>query len=458
MLCATISGPSMIEAQKQVSYLTPYVDCCELRTDLLDFHIEKLLPIPTKLLITSKPLPALEWIERTTYYASLSPHYIDVDYTFPKRSLANLKKRYPEVKWILSFHSNHYVDPLTIVPAMQGSDYIKIAVTPANHMEMLHCLTRKALLPSTATLIAMGQHGQLSRILSPILCNTFNYVAQQPVAPGQLSLDDLNRYNYHNLSSSGSIYGLIGSNPQRSLSDLSHNCLFSSLRLDSCYIKLSVQPHELSTLFSLIKDLPIRGLSVTSPLKRAVLDYLDDADTSLACGACNTLTRKSGRWIGSNTDGTGLCRVLQNHGISPYQKHIGILGSGGAAHAIAFALAENGARLYLFSRSPAYGLAAICDAKTIPLENLPSYPLDILINCLPPNVHLPQGRAPIFIDINTLEGPPHLPWQPKIIFGTELFIEQAQLQFQQWFPEKLTSKSLNDFRKNVLSISGKVMD
>ncbi|HET8720621.1 MAG TPA: shikimate dehydrogenase, partial [Nitrospira sp.] len=89
-----------------------------------------------------------------------------------------------------------------------------------------------------------------------------------------------------------------------------------------------------------------RGASVTIPHKVAALPLLDEVDaTARHIGAINTIVAENGRLCGTNTDATGALRALKE-GSAALRDEAVILGSGGAARAIAFALAgEAGIRL-----------------------------------------------------------------------------------------------------------------
>jgi shikimate dehydrogenase len=90
------------------------------------------------------------------------------------------------------------------------------------------------------------------------------------------------------------------------------------------------------------------GANVTLPLKEVALTLCSTlTDTALRCGSVNMLTREGGRWSGDSTDGVGLLLDLdRRHGFATRchgtRSRCLLLGAGGAARAVAFALADAG--------------------------------------------------------------------------------------------------------------------
>jgi shikimate dehydrogenase len=135
--------------------------------------------------------------------------------------------------------------------------------------------------------------------------------------------------------------GVIGNPVEHSLSPAIHNAAFRKLSLNYVYLAWKVD-----AIGDAIKGLRalgnFRGASVTIPHKVPFLDELEP--TARHIGAINTIVAVRGRLIGYNTDATGSVRALKEGGVTLKGRRIVILGSGGAARAIAFALAaESGA-------------------------------------------------------------------------------------------------------------------
>jgi len=133
--------------------------------------------------------------------------------------------------------------------------------------------------------------------------------------------------------------GVIGNPVEHSLSPAIHNAAFQKLGLNYVYLAFQVEDVE-GALRGLRALGNLRGASVTIPHKVAVLPYLDEIEpTARHIGSVNTIVVERGRLIGYNTDASGAIRALQTGGVTLEGRHVLMLGSGGAARAIAFALA-----------------------------------------------------------------------------------------------------------------------
>jgi len=133
--------------------------------------------------------------------------------------------------------------------------------------------------------------------------------------------------------------GIIGNPVEHSLSPAIHNAAFQALGLNCVYLAWKVE-----SIGDAIKGLRalgnFRGASVTIPHKVSAVPFLDDLEpTARHIGAINTIVAEQGRLTGYNTDATGAVRALREGGVALAGRRIVMLGSGGAARAIAFALA-----------------------------------------------------------------------------------------------------------------------
>ncbi|HEU4683380.1 MAG TPA: shikimate dehydrogenase [Nitrospira sp.] len=144
--------------------------------------------------------------------------------------------------------------------------------------------------------------------------------------------------------------GVIGNPVDHSLSPAIHNAAFRKLGLNFVYLAWRVE--SIADAICGLKALGnFRGASVTIPHKVAALPLLDEVEaTAKHIGAINTIVAREGRLTGYNTDASGALRALREAGTTPKHGRVSILGTGGAARAIAFALATDGQldHLYLF--------------------------------------------------------------------------------------------------------------
>ncbi len=149
------------------------------------------------------------------------------------------------------------------------------------------------------------------------------------------------------------VVGLLGYPVEHSFSPIIHNAAFRELGLEYVYLPFPVKPAGLARAVRGLFQAGVRGLNVTVPHKERVMDCLDEIDDyARALGAVNTVVLERGRLKGYNTDGQGFISSLQAAGFNPGGRTFLVLGAGGAARAVAFALAGSGVRkIYIANRT-----------------------------------------------------------------------------------------------------------
>ena len=133
--------------------------------------------------------------------------------------------------------------------------------------------------------------------------------------------------------------GVLGHPVKHSLSPAIHNAAFQHLGLNYVYLAFPVEdvPQAIHGIRALGN---IRGFSVTIPHKVSVMAHLDTIEpTARHIGAVNTIVKEGQTLSGYNTDASGALLALRHAGVDLDGKHVVIIGSGGAARAIAFGLA-----------------------------------------------------------------------------------------------------------------------
>ena len=119
-----------------------------------------------------------------------------------------------------------------------------------------------------------------------------------------------------------------------------HNAAFAELGLNIVYVAHDVRPKELEQAMSGIRALRYLGLSITIPHKVAALHWVDELDpVAREIGCINTVVNRQGVLTGYNSDGLGALGALRAAGVEPQGQEVALLGSGGAARAIAVTLA-----------------------------------------------------------------------------------------------------------------------
>ena len=137
-----------------------------------------------------------------------------------------------------------------------------------------------------------------------------------------------------------------------SRSPLMHNAALAALGLNWAYVPFDVAPENVEAALAGIKALGMVGVNVTVPLKETVLPFLDEvSDTVRQIGSANTIIYRDGRLYGESTDGAGFLRALEDAGQSADNRRALILGAGGSARAVAFALASRGTHCRISNRT-----------------------------------------------------------------------------------------------------------
>ena len=153
-----------------------------------------------------------------------------------------------------------------------------------------------------------------------------------------------------------SVYAeVIGDPIAHSKSPLIHNFWLNKLGIDAEYRATHVLPENLNSfLIERNGDDDWRGCNITIPHKRSVLPFLDHLDSSASeVGAVNTVVLRDWYLWGYNTDAKGfLDPILPMLKADPTYRFASIIGSGGAALAVAKALRDAGFTLILYNRDP----------------------------------------------------------------------------------------------------------
>ncbi len=197
--------------------------------------------------------------------------------------------------------------------------------------------------------------------------------------------------------------GVIGWPVAHSLSPAIHNAAFADLGMRWTYVPLPVEPGRLPAALDGLVALGFSGANVTMPHKSEaarLCDVVSEDATRLT--AVNTLVVEGGELHGHNTDAPGFDRFLRRDaGFDPAGRTAVVFGAGGAARAVALALATGGlATLVVALRDPTKdadlrraleGLATA--VRTIPAGDAPGVAADLVVNATPLGIH--GERLPI---------------------------------------------------------------
>jgi shikimate dehydrogenase len=154
------------------------------------------------------------------------------------------------------------------------------------------------------------------------------------------------------------IAAVIGSPISHSLSPAIHNAAFLSAHRDGEYVAVECGVNDVETTMTKLQSSGVVGLSVTMPLKEAVIDCLDfvtpDADF---LNAVNCISFGPSGSIGHNTDGDGCCDALIEQGGARLRgATVVLLGAGGTARSVALALVRRGAHVVVVNRTQSHAM------------------------------------------------------------------------------------------------------
>lgn len=148
------------------------------------------------------------------------------------------------------------------------------------------------------------------------------------------------------------VFGLIGNPLTHSFSGKYFAQKFEKENIPDCRYELYPLDNITALPGLLQREPALEGINVTIPYKEQVLAYLDEQSAAVQqIKACNCIHIVNGRLIGHNTDVLGFQRSLQQQ-LQPHHTHALVLGTGGAAKAVAFALQELSLSWLFVSRKP----------------------------------------------------------------------------------------------------------
>jgi len=201
------------------------------------------------------------------------------------------------------------------------------------------------------------------------------------------------------------MYGVFGDPVRHSKSPVMLNRAFRETGINAAYAAFHVTPDRLGEAVKGIRALGFGGVNVTIPHKQAVMEWLDEIDEDArAIGAVNTIVVRDGKLIGYNTDGIGYVRSLaEETGFRPSGKRVLLIGAGGAARGVAFALAkERPAAIHIANRTKerALDLAAYigrfteCSGHSLAeLDDIPA--ADLIVNTTSAGMHPNVDEMPV---------------------------------------------------------------
>lgn len=259
---------------------------------------------------------------------------------------------------------------------------------------------------------------------------------------------------------------ILGYPVAHSASPRMQNAAFAALGLDWVYVPWAVPPEAFPKALETLRTIEnFGGANVTIPHKEAAFESVDEfSPEARSIRAVNTIAPRKGVLVGHNTDGEGFVSSLREEaGEEPKGKRVGLVGVGGGAKAVAYALAQAGvAELHLFNRTEERARSLVShlgalfqDVEVLALGLQHLQPdilgqLDILINATP--VGMEPSHPPLFdygilpeklLVCDLIYRPPETPLLAsarsrgcRILNGSGMLLYQGVRAFELWTGRK----------------------
>ena len=465
MLTIIVATEDYQQAQKQLLNLSPEVEALEWRLDYLsDIQYDKITAICKQvnkpIILTLRRVKDGGFFKgndeqhrhHLTQLAQCHADYLDIESDIDEAVL----EQAAQYCSIIRSHHDFKQTPTDLNALLTtlrhpSASIIKLVTQGNSTLDSLRILICLASQP-TGSLAAhcMGEDGLPSRFLGKIMGSAISYAQpddDNTILPHLPTLADYQLHRHEQLNAHTKIYGLIGDPVSHSQGANFHNCYFTEHNINAVYIKMRIKKKELTDFFFYANQLNIKGLSITMPLKQAVIEFIDDSQ--LHVNAINTIAFNQITY-GINTDGEGALLALQQATIIN-DKKILILGAGGSAIGLLAALRNEPYQqidVYNRTQSKLTTLAQHYPIHCRSLAQAQQQQYDIIINTLPLQAQIAllndlitliesqtQSLVVMDIDYSPRDTPILKAAQQigaKCVYGEAMFIEQAKLQQRYW--------------------------
>ncbi|MGA2526441.1 MAG: shikimate dehydrogenase [Smithellaceae bacterium] len=496
MICITITARTNKEALKDIERSCLIADFIELRMDLIKGGVLPELisaarsgSASVKIIVTCRkreeaaPAGKAVVIKNTKNQKiallkeaiKLGADFIDIELAEGNVAIRELKtfctKQGGFTKIIISYHDVKKTPSLTKLKEVFNKcakakpaivKIVTLAKAPEDNLRVLSLIPYARKHSQEIIALCMGAPGRLSRAVAPIMGNYLSFAAldkKSQSAPGQFTVGDMkqilkllkgeNAAPPLTISPTDTLqnYILLGNPVQQSLSPLMHNAALKEMKMAGNYTAFCVR--NLGGALRGMRDMNIRGASITIPYKTEAMEYLDDVDEhSLKIGAVNTIINENGRLKGCNTDWLGLILTLKE-AMTIKDKTFVIIGAGGTARAVAYGILKEGGFPIITNRTPEKGkiLSGKFDCPFYPLSEIGKINADCLINTTPVGMYPHKNKSPV--ESSVLTGYKYVmdviynPLKTKLLTdaekqgchifsGLDMFVHQGAEQLQLW--------------------------
>jgi len=481
-ICVALTPSTTAQALQQMAGQSADADLLELRVDAMDeCDLPRILGARTRPLIVTnraageggcKEQDETARLKVLAQAVRLGADYVDVELA----SLGRLEKLLARIdrgahgatnatgatgatKLIVSFHDLEGMpqDFVSIAREIESTqaDVVKVVATARCAEDNLPCfeVLRAAGKPTIA--LAMGEAGQMSRILAGkfgALLTFASSCAGAESAAGQITARQMrNLYRAHAVGRETKVYAVMGAPVEHSLSPAIHNAAFQAQGIDAVYVPLKVEGDPAETVRAL-RAVPVDGYSVTIPHKQSVMAACAEIGaTARNMGAVNTLILRDDGYHATNTDLTSAMSVLGRAvGSDDFSgKRVLVVGAGGVGRAYVWGLISRGATVLVTDIDAARleGLARESGATAVAAGELADLQADVLMNASPVGMWPKVDASPV--DASVLRAgmvvfdAVYNPQETRLlrearaagcatVSGLEQFVGQAVEQFELW--------------------------
>jgi shikimate dehydrogenase len=254
---------------------------------------------------------------------------------------------------------------------------------------------------------------------------------------------------------------LIGKPLKRRHSQVMHDAAFDAAGIDARYVLREIEPNEVEAVVADARGLGWLGLGVTAPYKQVVAGLVDEVEgDAQAIGAVNNVVRTDdGRLIGFNSDAPGFSAGVELAMGRPIAgAEVVVVGAGGAAHAVVYALLRaDAARVTVTNRTPASAEALLARFDGVGSATRDARALDdaafvgalrhadlavnaTTVGMVDPGATIPVEELP---DHATVFDLVYVPAETQLLRaarnrglraanGSEMLIQQAAIAFERW--------------------------
>ena len=263
-------------------------------------------------------------------------------------------------------------------------------------------------------------------------------------------------------------FAVIGNPVAHSLSPRLHKYVFKKLGIDANYSAIQCTEKKFPEIIDRLRSGQLNGINVTLPLKQSVIPYLDVFDKHVqAIGAVNCIAVKKRKLFGHNTDWIGFQKALENAKIQVDGATCIIVGAGGAARSVGYALGINNIKKFIIINRTTKRAE---DLKQLILSIFPDVKIDIgkwreldlevlyqalIVNCtsvgMVPNVNDCPIPEKYLLPSQTIIDIIYSPFRTKLyrvgqsigtktLSGLPMLIHQALATLDIWFNEPISNK------------------